>query len=124
MLRIFIIIIIIITNLYFTTNSYISFWIHILVEFLSSDLEKTLQMSQKRKLEGRQLTVSKVPISNCLLVENLSDATTEDTIAFYFENKRSNGGPVEKLEMVSGGNKCFVYFESHEGDDNCDIVGS
>lgn len=75
-------------------------------------------MLRKRKLKGRLLTASKVPISNCLLVENLNSMTTEDTVALYFENKCNNGGPVEKVEMATDGNKCFVYFESHEGDNN------
>ncbi|KAK7110532.1 hypothetical protein V1264_014385 [Littorina saxatilis] len=78
------------------------------------DLVKTAQFCQKRKLEGRQLTVAKVPISNCLLVENLNDRTTEDTVELYFENKRSGGGAVEKVEMVPEENKCFVFFEDHE----------
>ena len=82
-----------------------------------SDLDETSDMIKKRKLEGRQLTVSKVSISNCLLVENLSSKTTEDTVWLYFENKRSNGGPVERVEMAADGIKCLVYFESHEGDD-------
>ncbi|XP_076460377.1 protein mono-ADP-ribosyltransferase PARP14-like [Babylonia areolata] len=77
------------------------------------DLVNTMQMCQKRSLEQRKLTVSKVPISNCLLVENLNPVTTEDTIKFYFENKRSCGGPVEKLDLVLEERKCFIYFEDH-----------
>ena len=85
-------------------------------KLLFADFDKTVAMCQKRPLEKRKLTVSKVPISNCLLVENLSDKTTEDTICFYFENQRkSKGGPVEKVDMVPEENRCFVYFEDHEG---------
>ena len=80
-------------------------------------------MLRKRKLEGRLLTASKVPISNCLLVENLNSMTTEDTVALYFQNKRNNGGPVEKVEMATDGNKCFVYFERHEGDNDY-VIGT
>jgi hypothetical protein len=80
-----------------------------------SDLDKTVQMCKKKKLEGRQLEVCKVPISNVLLVENLSSMTTEDTVGLYFESKRSNGGEIEKLEMVPEEHKCFVFFEDHEG---------
>ncbi|XP_070211879.1 protein mono-ADP-ribosyltransferase PARP14-like isoform X1 [Littorina saxatilis] len=87
----------------------------VLVTFAEEpDLVKTAQFCQKRKLEGRQLTVAKVPISNCLLVENLNDRTTEDTVELYFENKRSGGGAVEKVEMVPEENKCFVFFEDHD----------
>ncbi|XP_076451605.1 protein mono-ADP-ribosyltransferase PARP14-like isoform X2 [Babylonia areolata] len=77
------------------------------------DLVKTMQMCQKRTLEQRKLAVSKVPISNCLLVENLNPVTTEDTVRNYFENKRSCGGPVEKVDMVPEESKCFIYFEDH-----------
>ncbi|KAL8567911.1 hypothetical protein ACOMHN_059033 [Nucella lapillus] len=78
------------------------------------DFPQTHQMTRERQLEKRQLTVSRVPISNCLLVENLADKTTEDTVHLYFENKRSRGGPVEKVDMIPADNKCLVYFESHE----------
>lgn len=44
-------------------------------------------------------------------------------MALYFENKRSSGGPVEKVEMAADGNKCLVYFESHEGDNNY-VIGT
>nr|KAG5693840.1 hypothetical protein BaRGS_004448 [Batillaria attramentaria] len=80
------------------------------------DLTEVETMCRKRKLEGRQLTVSKVPITNCILVEGLHPNTTEDTVELYFENKRSKGGPVEKAEITHDGDvhRCFVYFQDHE----------
>ncbi|XP_076464939.1 protein mono-ADP-ribosyltransferase PARP14-like [Babylonia areolata] len=78
------------------------------------DFSHTVQMSQKRSLEKRYLKVSKVPISNCLLVENLSEKTTEDTVLLYFESKRSSGGAVEGVRMVPEEKKCFIYFDNHE----------
>lgn len=77
------------------------------------DLAQTLQSCQKKPLEGRKLTVTKVSISNCLLVENLNSNTTADTVEFYFENKRSGGGPVERVDLVPGEKRCFIYFEDH-----------
>lgn len=86
----------------------------VLVTFAQEpDFAKTLQMTRDRALEKRSLTVSKVPISNCLLVENLAAKTTEDTVHLYFENQRSRGGPVERIEMIPK-DKCLVYFENHE----------
>ncbi|KAK7492158.1 hypothetical protein BaRGS_00016632, partial [Batillaria attramentaria] len=46
---------------------------------------------QERPLEGRQLPVSAVQVSNCILVEGLSLNTTQETITLYFESKRNNG---------------------------------
>ena len=60
--------------------------------------------------------MSKVPISNCLMVENINPTTTKDSLELYFESKRSKGSDVEKVEMVPGENKCFVYFEDHTGE--------
>ncbi|KAK7479356.1 hypothetical protein BaRGS_00029434 [Batillaria attramentaria] len=89
----------------------------VLVSFdTAPDLTEVETMCRKRKLEGRQLTVSKVPITNCILVEGLHPNTTEDTVELYFENKRSKGGPVEKAEITHDGDvhRCFVYFQDHE----------
>lgn len=81
------------------------------------DFAKVQDQCREKKLEKRQLSVSKVPISTCLLVEGLAPTTTEDTVTMYFENsRRSGGGPVEKVEITQDKDMCrgFVYFEDHE----------
>ncbi|KAL8607983.1 hypothetical protein ACOMHN_005538 [Nucella lapillus] len=78
------------------------------------DLAGVVRSCQGRGLEGRQLAVAKVALSSCVLVDGLAPQTTTDTIQFYFENTRNAGGPVDLVEMVEGGTKCFVHFEDHE----------
>ncbi|KAK3598393.1 hypothetical protein CHS0354_019796 [Potamilus streckersoni] len=78
------------------------------------DFQKLKEACKKRALEGSHLQPSKVHVSNCILVLNLKISTTEDTIELYFENeKRSKGGPVEKIEFHRDKEYCLVYFEDH-----------
>ncbi|XP_052770988.1 protein mono-ADP-ribosyltransferase PARP14-like [Mya arenaria] len=78
------------------------------------DLEK-LELACNKPLEGSYLKVACVPISNCILVSNISDSATKDMIELYFENnKRSNGGPVSKVEMFKNQGYCLVYFNDYK----------
>ena len=45
-----------------------------------------------------------------VLVQGISKDTTKDAILLYFENKRSSGGPVEKVEFKEGEDYAVVYF--------------
>ncbi|XP_025094641.1 uncharacterized protein LOC112564204 isoform X1 [Pomacea canaliculata] len=78
------------------------------------DFTQVQEMCRQKKLEGQELWVSRVPVSNCILLENLSEATSEDTVMYYFSNKRSGGGPVEKVVFQSEQRKCLVFFYNHE----------
>ncbi|XP_053406950.1 protein mono-ADP-ribosyltransferase PARP10-like [Mercenaria mercenaria] len=50
---------------------------------------KTIEKAcHERKLEGACLTVSRVHVSNCILVSNLPSQTSKDMILFYFENTK------------------------------------
>ncbi|XP_052226217.1 protein mono-ADP-ribosyltransferase PARP14-like isoform X1 [Dreissena polymorpha] len=79
------------------------------------DFAKLEEACRLKALEGSYLRVSQVPISNCVLVSNISDTATVDMVSLYFENeKRSNGGPVDKVEMFSTQNYCLVYFADYK----------
>ncbi|KAL3864768.1 hypothetical protein ACJMK2_006424 [Sinanodonta woodiana] len=78
------------------------------------DFEKLEEACKKRPLEGSYLVPSKVYVSNSIIISNLKTTTTEDTIQLYFENeKRSYGGPVEKVEFKREEEYCLVFFEDH-----------
>ncbi|WAR21737.1 PAR14-like protein, partial [Mya arenaria] len=80
----------------------------------ADNLEK-LELACNKPLEGSYLKVACVPISNCILVSNISDSATKDMIELYFENnKRSNGGPVSKVEMFKNQGYCLVYFNDYK----------
>lgn len=51
-----------------------------------------------------------VPVCSCVLVSALRDETTEETIQLYFENKRSGGNVVNKVERETK-NSALVYFQ-------------
>lgn len=72
-------------------------------------------MCANNKLEGVNIKMSQVSVSNCILVSNLPSDVTKDTLEYYFENRRkSRGGPVQAVEMNED-DTCFVYFENYEG---------
>ena len=86
--------------------------------FCFSDVEKLQKLCAQRPLEGVKLTVSTVPISNSVIVKGLNSVTSDDTILYYFEGKRSgnvNGVEVEKIERKASENYAVVYFKDHTG---------
>lgn len=52
--------------------------------------------------------------SNSVIVQNLSPATSEDTIMIHFQRKRNGGGEVERVRLLSEG-VAVVTFEKSEG---------
>jgi len=59
---------------------------------------------------------SNVAISNCILVTNIGDNVTDDTLRYYFENpRRAGGGSVEKLDFTEGRDIALVYFMDYKG---------
>lgn len=63
-----------------------------------------------RGLEGSKLRLERAPVCSCVLVSGLKDDTSEETIQLYFENKRSGGNVVSKVERETK-NSALVYFE-------------
>lgn len=64
----------------------------------------------ERGLEGSKLRLEHAPVCSCVLVSGLKDETTEETIQLYFENKRSGGNVVSKVERETK-NSALVYFQ-------------
>ena len=81
-----------------------------------SDFSKVYKACVMEELEGNKLTVSRVPISNCLLVTGLDPGMTRDLLKLYFQSSESSGGTVSSVEMKPEQGKCFVYFEDHQGE--------
>ncbi|WAR21773.1 hypothetical protein MAR_015747 [Mya arenaria] len=78
------------------------------------DFETLKRVCRDNPLENSYLDVSSVPISNCILVSNMPDNVTKDMVELYFENnRRSNGGPVSKVEMFKTLGYCLVYFNDY-----------
>lgn len=73
-------------------------------------------MCEENDLDGRLLSVSKVPMSSAILVDNLNPQSSEEAVQLFFENtRRSGGGLVQRVELVPDEKKCIVFFEDYKG---------
>lgn len=86
-----------------------------------TDFEKLQLACKKRTLDKSHLEISRVPITNCAIVRNISERTSRDTLEFYFDNEyRSGVSGVLDVKMLDG--FCLVYFEEPEGDYNSNNI--
>ncbi|XP_061194391.1 uncharacterized protein LOC133202571 [Saccostrea echinata] len=78
------------------------------------DFEKLQMACKKRSLEKSYLEVSRVPITNCVILRNVSKKTSRDTLEFYFDNERISGVTAGVLDIKLFDEFCLVYFEEPE----------
>ncbi|PVD29530.1 hypothetical protein C0Q70_08781 [Pomacea canaliculata] len=84
----------------------------VLVTFRTKvDFLKVKNKCQRKLLNKRQLEVLRVPVSNSILVENLSPDTNPDHVSCYFETPRAKGGTVLEVQPVQDKQKCVVCFK-------------
>ena len=79
-----------------------------------TDFEKLQLACQKRSLNESYLEVAKVPVTNCVIVKNMSETTFQDTLEFYFDNERRSG-VTGVLDVKKCDDFYLVYFEDPEG---------
>ena len=77
------------------------------------DFDKLQDQLKKRTLEDKVLTASTVDVSNQVKVTGYGANTTDETLTFYFENKRSGGGEVINVRMED--TRTLVQFKNAEG---------
>jgi len=86
------------------------------IVILTTDFQKITDACKKKAVDGHFLQMSRISISNCVLVTGIASDTGHDTLMFYFENeRRSAGSEVEKIEYNKEEGTCFVYFEDYKG---------
>ncbi|KAH3785078.1 hypothetical protein DPMN_163161, partial [Dreissena polymorpha] len=87
------------------------------VEFNSLiEISKAVEACAKHKLKGKHIEAHQVPVSRSILVYEMPEGCTHDSVLFYFENtKRSAGGPVQSVEVkhLEDG-YCIVHFMDHK----------
>ncbi|CAH1268227.1 PARP10 [Branchiostoma lanceolatum] len=77
-----------------------------------SDFDRMVTKAQSRSLEGQQLTLERVPITDAIIVTGLPDTVSRDLLALYFESeKRSSGGLVADIKMDSSTGTAVVQFD-------------
>ncbi|XP_063405420.1 protein mono-ADP-ribosyltransferase PARP14-like [Mytilus trossulus] len=73
-------------------------------------IDKIQQACEKKSLEKVNLQIKPVIVSNCIIVSEFSEKTTDDSLEYYFDNIRKSG--VEGVANVQMENDyCLVYFE-------------
>ncbi|KAL3865242.1 hypothetical protein ACJMK2_006857 [Sinanodonta woodiana] len=75
------------------------------------DIAQLGKIFQEISIQGVFLKVERVEISNCIVVQNIIPSSSHDAILYYFENKRSGGGDVERVEMKTEERYCLIYYE-------------
>ncbi|KAK7487457.1 hypothetical protein BaRGS_00021298 [Batillaria attramentaria] len=73
---------------------------------------------RKKKLGGAHISVEKVPISKCILVENLPCSMSKERVVRYFDIqlRHVTGGVVDTSKVVplrkTESNGCYIYFKN------------
>lgn len=83
-------------------------------DVINADFQKIRKKCQAQLLCGDRLEVCRVPVSNCVLVENLNPMTSDDEVAHYFESQQSGGGTVLSVQREENHN-VLVFFKDPEG---------
>uniref|UniRef100_A0ABM0M7L8 Poly [ADP-ribose] polymerase 14-like n=1 Tax=Saccoglossus kowalevskii TaxID=10224 RepID=A0ABM0M7L8_SACKO len=80
-----------------------------------SHFQTIVQKVSERSLNGATLVVKAVTVTDSILILNLPENITKDTIEFYFENqKKSGGGDVEEVTLDHEKHVAVVYFEDYQ----------
>ena len=61
------------------------------------------------------VSIEQVPVCKSILVTGFSDDTTYEEIELFFESRRNNGGPVEKVTYVPERHQAIVVFQEVTG---------
>lgn len=86
-----------------------------MIPYFVLDFGRLEGASKKRPLEGNILSVYRVPVTRCILVTNIGQEITRDTVQYYFENKRKSGGDDEAEIVDFNGTSCVIRFPTPQG---------
>ena len=76
---------------------------------------KSKSKDEKTGLNDAPVSVEDVSVCKSILVTCISDNTTHDAIELFFESRRNNGGPVEKVDYVEKSGRAVVVFQDEKG---------
>ena len=79
-----------------------------------TDFKKLHLACKENSLDKFYLEVARVPITNCVIVKNVSENTSQDFLEFYFNNELRSG-VTGVLDIKKCDGYCLVYFEDPEG---------
>ncbi|XP_078603208.1 protein mono-ADP-ribosyltransferase PARP14-like [Branchiostoma floridae x Branchiostoma japonicum] len=77
-----------------------------------SNFDRMVTKAQSRPLEGQQLTMERVPVTDAIIVTGLPDNVSRDLLELYFERETGNsGGSVTEIKMDSSTGTAVVQFD-------------
>ena len=78
------------------------------------DVARVQEACNKKTFQHTNLKIKSLVVSNCIIVTEFSEKTTESSLEYYFDNKRRSGVEhVEEIQMKD--NYCLIHFQNHEG---------
>lgn len=82
-----------------------------------TEISTAVDACAKHRLKGKNIEVHQVSVSRSIVVYQLPEGCTHDSVMYYFENaKRSAGGTVQRVEADHlGDGYCIVHFADHQG---------
>ncbi|XP_035682829.1 protein mono-ADP-ribosyltransferase PARP14-like [Branchiostoma floridae] len=80
---------------------------------METDFDRIQAKAKTKDLEGKTLSIERVPVTDAIIVTNLPDNASEDLVKLYFESERkSGGGPVSEVEMNSHRHMAVIHFKN------------
>ncbi|XP_035682818.1 protein mono-ADP-ribosyltransferase PARP14-like [Branchiostoma floridae] len=77
-----------------------------------SNFDRMVTKAQSRPLEGQQLTMERVPVTDAVIVTDLPDNVSRDLLELYFERETaSSRGSVSEIKMDSSTGTAVVQFD-------------
>jgi hypothetical protein len=74
------------------------------------DIAKLQAACTKRSLDDSHLKIHSVTITNCVVVTGFTENTSQDTLEFYFDNKRRSGVEgVTSINLKKDEGQCFIF---------------
>ncbi|XP_072911196.1 protein mono-ADP-ribosyltransferase PARP10 [Hemitrygon akajei] len=87
--------------------------VHLQEALCTEAFEEVKKKTSTKRLQGALVQVDQLPHTDRILVENLSPIDDEELMRLYFESRRSSGGTVLNVTMITGG-KAIVEFQDWE----------
>ena len=104
------------------SKSFLLFTANVLYFFLS-DFDKIQAGLKKRPtLEGRNISIKTVPVNKTILVKNLPASATYDSVLYKFENKRTGGGEIERVDLDLEKRIALIEFTDGSGRTNSNSI--
>ena len=82
--------------------------------FYHLDSIKVKTKGEGRGVDSAKVTIEQVHVRTSIIVSGISDNTTRDALALYFESRRHGGGPLERVKLLKGG-RAVVVFQDPKG---------